>query len=95
MDRRLKLSYKASKSQFKGKLAAASAPACAAAQKVTVFRDLPGRDSKIGTKTTTASGAFTLKKGVAAGVYFGVATGVTVADVGDCAAAQSKSVRVR
>jgi hypothetical protein len=93
--RTLKLSYKASKSSFKGELAAADAPPCAAAQKVTVFRDLPGRDSKIGTKTTTASGAFKLKKSAPPGVYFGVANAVTLTDVGDCATAQSKAVRVR
>ena len=69
--RALSLSYSKKKRSFKGKLLAPQDPAaCAAPQKVGVYRRKPGPDHKLGSPMTDTSGAYTLKRAGKKGSYY-------------------------
>jgi subtilisin-like proprotein convertase family protein len=92
--RKVSLKYTASKKTFSG--AVTPAGGCAARQKVTVFLVKSGPDAKLGTATSDAKGAFALKlkRKAKKGSYNAVVTPLTVANVGNCAQAQSKQAKV-
>jgi hypothetical protein len=90
--RRVTLKYNASKRTFSG--AVTPAGGCAARQKATIFLVKRGPDKVFRTVTTTATGAFSLKRRAAAGKYYAVVDAVTVASAGACFKAQSKQAKV-
>jgi hypothetical protein len=77
---------------FKGKL---SSPehACAAGQKVTVYRKRSGPDKKIGTDTTSSTGAYKVGERDAKGTYYASVSQHEESGLGICEAAKSKTVR--
>jgi hypothetical protein len=91
--RSVTLGHKARKRTFVGKLSAGSpAPACLDAQKVKVYRRTPGADQRIGVATTTAAGAYRLKKDVGKGSYYASVARTVVPGTAECGAAKSKTL---
>jgi hypothetical protein len=87
--RTLTLAYKGGTKTFKGKLAASTAPACAAGRTVFVWKKVSGPDLKLGHATTGPTGAYSLAKKAKAGKYYATANAETIASVADCQAVKS------
>jgi hypothetical protein len=88
VSRSLTLSYSKKKDAFKGKLKAPDATACAAGQKVTVFKKDKGPDTKIGKATTKPSGSYSVGDTGKKGTYYSKTPKSTVG-VHTCKAAKS------
>ena len=91
--RALSLKYAPRAGRFSGRLRPRNA--CAAGQRVTVFRAKRGKDKRIGRARTRASGRFRVRKRATSGLFYAKAGARTIRDFGNCAAARSKKVRVR
>lgn len=86
--RTLTLAYKAAKQKFTGTLSA-SKPQCKSAQVVSVFKQRPGADLKLGQATTTSTGTYALNKPVGSGKYYSSVPLKVVPNVAQCNAAKS------
>jgi subtilisin-like proprotein convertase family protein len=84
--------YKAGK--FRGALSSPVA-GCAAGREVTVFRNRPGPDRRVGAVITGADGSFRLARAKKRGRYYAVSLPAVVADAAECPAVQSRTFRIR
>ena len=83
-----------SRRKVKGTLAAPQIPACRAGQKISLMRITRSGARKVRSATTPASGAFAFGA-LKPGRYFVKASSRLIPDLGSCAAAKSKTVRLR
>jgi hypothetical protein len=90
--RTLSISYSEKKDKFKGRLASQS-PACISGQKVKVFEKEKGKDPKLGSVPSLASGKYSLKEKNADGSIY-AAVGQSSTSGGTCLAAKSKTIKV-
>jgi len=93
VDRKRTLSLSYAKGAFKAKLASAEKP-CTSKQKVTVFKQTPGRDQELSSGRTNSSGTYSLAKKKAKGKFYAEAPRSTVAGSGVCLQAKSSTKRV-
>jgi hypothetical protein len=90
--RTLSISYSQKKDAFRGKLTSQAA-ACISGQKVKVFEKEKGKDPKVGSLNTSASGKYSLKEKNAEGKFY-AQVGKTSTSAGTCLAARSKAIEV-
>lgn len=92
--RTLTLSYSKKSKAFKGKLKAPLDPeACAASQKVTVFKKRKGADLKLGSPKTDSQGAYKLKDPGRNGTYYASIAEKTIGQ-SVCKSAKSGTVQL-
>ena len=91
-ERTLSLKYKKRKGAFVGKLKSPDYPSLRDGVKVTVWKQRPGPDKKVGTTSTKASGAYKLERKRKPGKYYAVAPAIVVPTAG-MAAAETSPVR--
>jgi hypothetical protein len=88
----VRLAYSDEKDRFKGRLASES-PACVSGQRVKVFEQEKGKDPKLGSAASPASGRYSLKEKSAEGKFYAKVKQATVSG-GACLAARSKTIEV-
>lgn len=77
---------------FKGTLSSRNAK-CRAGRRVTVWKQRPGPDLKLGASTTTSTGAYRLAKASRPGKYYSTVASRFNGGVGTCLAAKSRVLR--
>jgi hypothetical protein len=90
--RTLTITYSPRRRAFSGRLTS-QYPSCTSGQKVAVFENRKGRDPRLGSATTDASGRYSLRQKAAAGRYY-AAVAETSTSTDACLAAQSKPIAV-
>jgi CSLREA domain-containing protein len=94
VERELKLEYSKDKKAFKGKLAA-DVGECIDAQKVAVYRQVDGKDDKVGSDKTDDAGKYKIEAGAKAGTYYAQVEAAEVSGVATCLKAKSGKVKLK